>query len=720
MVVRNQNSAVGVPVARLSPLLSTFAQIPPDCVEILTEDPDQLREIELTSNSNEEPRGNPLAAATTDVLDEMPPLAPAPRELLVALDRMLTTGTYYQPGHARYDAVAEQCAAAVAAALADQASLEIEITAEGIVIDGGFVAKDTHCARRVHELLEPLHQALLTVHAGVTTSELHEALTTLRSHHQKLSGSRDYREIEIEGMPEKVAVTGRNLYLRMRSGNGDEKTDSPVNEYFDPNTIPEAALVPTPEGQMMEREFLAVVQGLMLTTDAARLEALRNADDAQASELLGTWVPDHAVKTIKDILIALEETNSDPMMLQHLIGHAQTALQLTGDAALVEFVFEKLRKEEGARKKSQPLLENRPKPVRKPTRFTMSRAELRRAIAAVYADAGDNLTPEDLMLPTNPDCLGICLQILELSPNEELLAGVAATIRLILTGESVRDPDLAVVRGALLAAAAGGSEELLDRMVPMVCQPLRHARRDQLGPFLLELWHGLGNRSDQERVWPYVVNELLLGLQWKDPRPKLALYQALSGISVKGRADVLVKLEAMTALQQKILADDVFLAPAPLLYNVHDVLMKSSIADQHGPLLHQRLAHQKAHPLVPILMGGFAEYDNARRGVYEAVLAQGVGERVVPELQEIALRHLKGALTRLSAERRDEDWVPDAIRWLGRLGTVKVKPVIEGILNEKKFLVIPAWPAACRDAARDALAGSTQADGRPHHGDDVQ
>ena len=146
--------------------------------------------------------------------------------------------------------------------------------------------------------------------------------------------------------------------------------------------------------------------------------------------------------------------------------------------------------------------------------------------------------------------------------------------------------------------------------------------------------------------------------------------------------------------------------------------MNSSLAELHGPMMHQRLTYQKGHPLVAILADGFAEYNHAHRKAYQAILAQGVKEQIVPELRDIAIRHLKGTLNRLPVERREERWVADAIGWLGKLGTDKTLPIIENILKKKKFFFFPVWPENCRNAARDALADEGFADERNRLVDD--
>ncbi|MCB1184000.1 hypothetical protein KDM41_11255 [bacterium] len=657
------------------------------------------------STRNESPTKNPRTGSAAGALE----LAPAHAALLEALDRMLTTGSYYPPGHAQYQAVADQCAAAVAAALGRHDSIEIEVTREGLVLGDVTVPATDRRAARLHELLEPLNQALLEIHAGLTAAELHEGLTTLKQHRKEFAATSEYQEVIIEGMPETLTVTDRALYMRSRRGNGPQATESPLNLYFEPNTIPDSALVASPDGQGMEREFLAVIRGLMLATENANIEDFRDADGQGVAELLGTWVPDEAVAGIQQIVAALELTNSDPMTLPALVDHAQAALKLTGQPELVKLVFERLRKTNLASKRAsgRKLLENRPKPSRKPTLFTLSRNELRELIEAVHAAAAEaEFDPEsDIIAPAHADTLGICLQILHVAPTDELADGIAGMMQTILGNPELSETALGVARGALKSIFRSEDAETTELVVEMITRPLRRSHPEVLGPLWSEVWDSLADAKARERAWPFVVNDVLIGLVWKDPAEKISLMQKISTQETRDRADLLLRLEAQPALREKTLASNAFHAPAPLLYNVHRLLLGSSMSEQHGPLLHRRLLHQRAHALASIMMDGLAEYSADRRNMYEAVLDQGVQGPIVPSMREVAGRHLYGMMTRLPPERRGEKWVAEAVRWLGDLGDEKSGRLLERIANEKKFLFIPVWPAACRDAARTALSG---------------
>ncbi|MBK7772204.1 MAG: hypothetical protein IPI48_17220 [bacterium] len=306
-----------------------------------------------------------------------PSLAPEHAELLVALDRMLTVGSYYPPGHEKYRQVAAAAHRAVVRAAGPQGIAAIEVNEPGLTMGPSFAAADSREAKRLHKLLMPLDVALLEIDTAASAEDLHAALLVLKKQQSELGSSRTYRTIEVTGLPASVRVTSRQLYVKMRHklvGSGGTR---PNIDAFDPNTIPDALLVATPDGQHLEREFLAVVRGIMTGADPTKLQRLHETPIDKITQALGEWIPDAAIRAMKDIIDRLAETNSDPMVLESLVGHAKKALDLTGDADLVELAFQRLRVEREVKGESRPLLEGRPKPKgvkRTPVVYTMTRA----------------------------------------------------------------------------------------------------------------------------------------------------------------------------------------------------------------------------------------------------------------------------------------------------------------------------------------------------------
>jgi len=120
------------------------------------------------------------------------------------------------------------------------------------------------------------------------------------------------------------------------------------------------------------------------------------------------------------------------------------------------------------------------------------------------------------------------------------------------------------------------------------------------------------------------------------------------------------------------------------------------------------LSHQRANRLANLLVSVMGGYRKSNKLIYQAILEQGVAEKVSPKLQELGCRLLKTTVANLKPFMRDDPWVREAITWLGKLDPKRSKALLNKIINEKKYLVLPVWPAECRQAARDALADRTR------------
>jgi hypothetical protein len=589
------------------------------------------------------------------------------------------------------------------------AVLQIECGSEGLWVHDVFVPRDTRESKRLFDLLSNLSIGLLEFRAEASADELHETVASLKNHLLKYSGQKGFEEIAIDGLPESVATTSQSLYVRTldrSTGQGGTRPRNPADDRFQ---IPDANLVPTPEGQALEKEFLGIISGIMQKSDPARLKSL--VSEEEKDEALGHWVNDSAVHTIKEIMDALKQTNSDPMIMEHLIGHAQSALEMTGDPELVEMVFERLRKETGVKSdKPKPLLSNRPKPKKpskRPVKYTMTPEQMDATIEELTAAAE---IPEDLLGPSTADCLGICTQVLCSAPTEQMIMGISSTVFRILSVDELPDEDLRVAGASLGAILKTGSRDMTDAAMPMFFTPLRRFHPQLLGPMWLKVWKSLREIDHKRLAWPHLVNDLLMGVAWDDPGQKIALYESLSRVNVGDGSEMLERLEELQALKEEKMAPEIFHAPAPLLYPVHLVLLHSPMAKEHGPKLHERLVHQRAQRLSNLLVKIMGRYKKSNKLIYQAILDQGVAERAEPRLRDLGSRLLRTAVSGVDPELRDEPWVSEAIAWLGRLDVKRGEELLTRILKEKKYLFFPVWPSECRRAAKEALACAAPAE----------
>jgi hypothetical protein len=641
------------------------------------------------------------------VTEESPPISAEHSELFRALDRLLTIGSYYTPDHARYQEVAREAHAAIRGNLMGTASLEIECTTEGFYVHDIFIEGNQRATHRIFELMDTLNIALLEIQAAASATDLHEAMTTLKQHQVTFAGAQDYEEIEIVGLPDTVVTTSQSLHVRTKDRTAGPGGTRPRAGSGDHYIIPDANLVATPDGQKLEREFLGIITSIMRSGDPTQLKNLES--DEARNEILGRWVSDSAVHTIKEIMGALKKTNSDPMILEHLIGHAQSALELTGDPELVELIFERLRKETGIKSdKPKPLLSNRPKPKnpkKRAVKYTMTPDQMNGIIDELNEEA---VMPEDLLGPSTADCIGICTQVLCSAPTEQMAQGIASTLFRILSAETLPEEDLRVSKSAMMTVLKTGSRDAVDTAMPMFFSPLRRFHPRHLGPVWLGVWKSLVEIDHKRLAWPHLVNELLLGVEWEDPSQKLALFESLSKVRVGDGEEMLERLEELQALGEKKMAPDLFHAPAPLLYPVHIVLLGSTMSREHGLKLHERIAHQRANRLANLLIDIMGEYKQSNKLIYQAILEQGVSEKIIPKLQDLGSRLLKATVMNLDPELRHEVWVSEAVYWLGKLDIKRAEPALTRILKEKKYFFWPVWPAECRQAAREVLAAQDE------------
>lgn len=633
------------------------------------------------------------------------PLRDEHRALCGALDRLLTIGSYYTSAHERFRAVALECHTALQKSLGQRPHLEILIEAEGLGLDHGLLPAASPEGRRLFELLDSLQVALLELDARTTAEDLSRALAALRQARQGLSARRSYGEIEIDGLPDTVRVTSRALFLRTRGRENQARARSadPGDTLFlDPHLVSEQLLAASPRGRKCEQEFVGIIQGILATTDPLRL--VRDSDAPGRPE---DWLSDETVAAIDQVLQALAGSGSDLMNLRHLIGQAQSALRMTGDPQLVELVFARLQKNAGqlARRETRARVRNaghgsapgRSERNRQPS---LSVQQMRQIVAELPVSWGP---AEDPAAQAAADGLAVCLQVLDQAPAPEIGAGAQEAITAWLSVQPLSRPVRALVVRALHALLNERNAADIGAVWPLVWGPLRVAHAPLLESIWLELWQSLSSRG-REKAWPYLVNDLLLGLPRTDLLQRLLLLEGLSQVDALENHEARAVLENLPALREWTICADFFDAPPPLLYPVHKVLVGGSRSGRFGPLLHASLVRQAPHKLTALLLEVMDGYDPLLRPVYHALLDQGVQEELLPELAELAPELIAATLDDLHWDFMDEPWVAEAIACLGRLGREPALRTLDEIINERKFLVFRGWPSAARSAARQARA----------------
>lgn len=304
---------------------------------------------------------------------------------------------------------------------------------------------------------------------------------------------------------------------------------------------------------------------------------------------------------------------------------------------------------------------------------------------------------------TNTDRLAACTRILASEERPEFEAEVVRMTRELIADPGFGERDLVVARDALRTIFRTGWNGRTALRARALLEPIREHHLDRLGWLWLSTWEGLLDPVHKEAAWPLLVDDLLAGMTWDDPDARLQLLVELSDVLVGERLDLLVRLEALPTLRAHVVSADVLDAPAPVLYPVYRLILRSSLSGTFAKRLVVRLAEQQPHPLVTQLLAMSGEYDRADMRLYQAMLDQGVGTQLDPQLADLAGRHIRAIITRLADDELSLPWVPGAITWMAELPVSGVEQILRAIIAEKRWGMIPVWPEACREAARDGL-----------------
>ena len=264
-------------------------------------------------------------------------------------------------------------------------------------------------------------------------------------------------------------------------------------------------------------------------------------------------------------------------------------------------------------------------------------------------------------------------------------------------------PEETILVGGICELLANRESQRFAGAVALITEALRRARPGAGLAFLRDI----GQKSDKEQfaaVWPFLVNEILLTSKRADTKlfdEACAMAASLADEVVRL---VMPELEPLEALRGQHVVSDVFLSPSRNLRRIFvwllDTPRAAFIARQLVLGLRRSPTGWVGDAVLPLIEHVTPDH---RRFLAE-LLCQSDPDRPTDELVRRATPFVAQALPNLARERRREPWVAGAVAALGRLRGPTVRPVLRRILSERRLLVLRAWPAECRRAARAALA----------------
>lgn len=611
-----------------------------------------------------------------DVQDQ--PLKQGMSNLLKAFDRLMTVGTYYSTDHEQYKEASRKACGIIVESIGGRSSVILETGSAGLMLEGQVVNPQHRNVRQLHELLVSLNIARLEIDHGLSPEDLRLAFKVLHEHKLALGSSTDFREVKIQGLPPTVRVLGANLVLRDEEDGG---IDDLLADIFG---VEDVGAVSSPE--QLAKQFLDLITRVI---ENLRDYEKENGDGANGGAGTDKQEMSPQLRRLAEDLRNLVLVDPDPENLLRLVHNARRALDLSRDSRSVDLVFRMLRKEVSRPKPvADPENPDRPAFNRDNHDLDLFRAELDRVSAA----------PRGTWVAENPvrlDYLGICFQILQSEPPPSLEIHLLAALEVALGEESTGPEVIDLCAAAVAAGVRTGHPSAAGRQIQAVARILRAHHLDLLARFWYRLWSALDS-DGRGAAWPYLANDVLLGMDKADPADLGALLEGLGSVHLHEARQSQVVLFGLPCMQEKSASPAIFTVPAVSLYALHVLLLESPLADWHGPRIYRLMMRQPPNQLTGLVIQVLGEYRAEDRALLTRLLEQQAKGTMSGELKVWIVQLLLGQLETLPQSRRHEEWVDPALFWLGQLDHEAARSVFERVLTERRLLFFRAWPEECR------------------------
>lgn len=622
------------------------------------------------------------------------PLNPKSMILIKALDRMLTVGSYYSPQHEQYIKASENACEEIVGTLgAANQSTTIEITAQGLMVGGQNVDPQHRNVRLLHELLVPLNIARLEISGFLTPEDLRGAISILQERRMDLGQSNSFKEIIFDNLPASIKTVSCSVLQKSADQlDADSVTLNDLLGKWDDHDFSLGQSDSISVSDKLASQFMDMVTQILKNID--KFEKASGGNELSKAD--GSYVTKDDLVSLREALQRLVDVNPDPAELTKLITQAQRALHLSQDAQSVNLAFSILKKD--IMKKSSG---TKPQTQTKSPKFEfkLTVEDLLNTVEELEKSPALVVDPWD---GARTDQLVISLQLLRSDPPLSQRMGMIEVITNAMARNDFYEHNLFVCTRYFNTIAREDGAQGLEKMLPLVLEPLRHKRCEMVAPF----WAHLLELIDEEQLphlWPYLVNDILLGFEGAPRKTVKKLVLAAGNISVEVAQGLEPTLARQPSLQGNTGGRDLFTVPLINLYPVHAMLANSPLKAWLGLEIHRALCAKPESVLVEVVMSALGGYNPEYISFYLDLIRHQDNQDYSEDMRGMAVDIIQGALASSSSERRSESWIPLGLMELGKLDQVSARPLLERIVKERKFLFFKAWPAPVRQAAEKIL-----------------
>jgi hypothetical protein len=620
-------------------------------------------------------------------------------QLAVGLDRLLRVSSIHAPSHP----VIARMAAPVTASLQSLGALDggvvLRIDDSGIELAGTTFPASHPAAARLRELLERGGVEGVEIAVDATSDALCELGRALRARSGALDPSREHGQLVL---PPSLRIL-ESRYGAARPSDSRRDVSRLLEEIFQgafskrgaaDSTPGECIARPGREALAMARDTVAqVLDRMEADTASAAFEEqraaivrilsrmVRSAFSARNRISRGSLTVTRLFADMRDVLRSTsgDETASD--LVECAISAAERVLLPLAAGRLSAGPVEEPR---FAANPEGPAMES------------VAR-ELERTLAAAA-----ELDPEQL------DCSAEHFSIALLVLGDSAPAGREQAVdrELLRAFAAVPEAERTVVLAEFVAASAGQHDPApADRVLGRIARELRAQDPASFAATLSALVDALGPEG-RAWLWPHVASELLLGLppEARVVEEKLfAQFLALGSDELVRGSKRLLRMPCARGRPLPRVPRLVLEPPRVELYALYELVLALPESSGMDKLLIEAFRQHSSGSPVALAVAAVQPFDARARSLLKMLLQTRSGDlERRRELAAAAVQFLVDALSRVAPAQRGEPWVAAAVRALAALPGPASAEMLRRVRDERRWLVVPTWPAACRRHARSS------------------
>lgn len=594
--------------------------------------------------------------------------------------RLTRAGLLYPLGHPLFDRLVDSCLQQLRVILGVEGSVDLEVEPQRLVLNGRHLAPESADFLGLHRLLQQAGVAGISFDRSLTHSHLLLATRRLLT-----------RRTEAIDHPAEAGGQRTNAPCGMEVRFTQDAIVSDTDGPPDPLLLQITELAtrfPKARGQRLQAEMTA-----LLRCSAIDMPRFPFATGRDATELL---------------LTAVSAANLPEAARRCGYGERDTAILLSFVDTLADLAF-KLRQESQLGLLCRSWCKSMRKKARSPHSAPAMVSKERRgrscSTAALQRFVGVQLEQSPQVAPI---CSGnrrslLSLVLQQVDPAScQTLAKAWQAMLVTLLHAPLEQREWLLLKGALQERLEVYGVEHFHSLCTEVVPALRRSPALSSARCLLELWNALPATLHMH-LWPYAADELLLSGMAGAKRDFYQLAECVGTMPMEVMNRQRSLLERQPAFSGHQLAPRVFCPAYTSTYRFFSFLLDTSLQAHIAASVIAELRRNPQDELIAAVIFLLRPEEEAHVRFLANYLRHAHGEAFPDILAVAAARLMVESLPQLDEKSKEEPWLERTISamavWHGE-GTIKM---LEKIVEERRFAIMPAWNKSCRRAAEIAL-----------------